>query len=54
MASAPNDNSLSSDRNANQFLVYTKIEPWSLIQPLKILLVELTRIYIIIIIIISN
>ena len=45
MISAPDNSSLSSDKDTNQFLVQTELNFKSLIQLSKTLLVKLTRIY---------
>ena len=45
MVSTPDDSSLSSDQDINQFLVYAGIEPISLIQLSETLPVELTETY---------
>ena len=45
MVSTPDDSSLSSDQDINQFLVYAGIEPISLIQLSETLPVELTGTY---------
>ena len=43
MVSTPDDDSLSSDQDTNQFLVYGGLNPRSLVQPLETLPIELTR-----------
>ena len=43
MVSIHDDNSLSSDQDTNQFLVYGGLNPRSLVQPLETLPIELTR-----------